>query len=81
MLECGNNGVNVGVKTGQCGGLGAGRLSHLWQYFRSSERRSGEGARGVTDTIRAVTGSRAQTLKDFFRANAGEFGSSRHRML
>jgi hypothetical protein len=49
-------------------------LSHLWQYFRSTERRSEE-ARGVTDTIRTVTGSRAQTLEDFFRANAGEFGS------
>jgi hypothetical protein len=33
-------------------------LSHLWQYFRSTERRTGE-ARTVTDTIRAVTGSRA----------------------
>jgi len=36
-------------------------LSHLWRYFRSSERRSEE-ARRVTDTIRTVTGSRAQTL-------------------
>ncbi len=50
-------------------------LSHLWRYFRSTERRSGEGARGVTDTIRTVTGGRAQTLEDFFRANAAEFGS------
>jgi uncharacterized protein YbjT (DUF2867 family) len=50
-------------------------LSHLWRYFRSSERRSDEAARGVTDTIRTVTGGRAQTLEDFFRANAGEFGS------
>ena len=50
-------------------------LSHLWRYFRSSERRSDEEARGVTDTIRTVTGSRAQTLEDFFRANAAEFGS------
>ena len=50
-------------------------LSHLWRYFRSTERRSDEEARGVTDTIRTVTGSRAQTLEDFFRANAAEFGS------
>jgi len=50
-------------------------LSHLWRYFRSSERRSDEEARSVTDTIRTVTGGRAQTLKEFFRANAGEFGS------
>jgi uncharacterized protein YbjT (DUF2867 family) len=50
-------------------------LSHLWRYFRSSERRSDEEARRATDTIRAVTGSRAQTLEEFFRANAAEFGS------
>jgi uncharacterized protein YbjT (DUF2867 family) len=50
-------------------------LSHLWRYFRSPERRSDEEARVVTDTIRIVTGSSAQTLEDFFRANAGEFGS------
>ena len=49
-------------------------LSHLWRYFRSTERRSDEEARGVTDTIRTVTGSPAQTLEDFFRANAAEFG-------
>jgi uncharacterized protein YbjT (DUF2867 family) len=49
-------------------------LSHLWRYFRS-ERRGDEGALGITDTIRTVTGSRAQTLEDFFRATAGEFGS------
>jgi len=47
-------------------------LSHLWRYFRSTERQSDE-ARGVTDTIRAVTGIRAQTLEDFFRANTAEF--------
>lgn len=50
-------------------------LAHLWRYFRSSERRSDEEPRRVTDTIRTVTGGRAQTLEDFFRANAGEFGS------
>ena len=49
-------------------------LSHLWRYFRS--RRSDEDARGVTDTIRAVTGSPAQTLEDFLRANAAEFDSA-----
>jgi uncharacterized protein YbjT (DUF2867 family) len=49
-------------------------LSHLWRYFRSLEGRN-EKARSVTDTIRAITGSRAQTLEDFFRANATEFGS------
>jgi uncharacterized protein YbjT (DUF2867 family) len=50
-------------------------LSHLWRYFRSSERRSDEDIRGVTDTIRTVTGSHAQTLEDFFRANAAELGN------
>lgn len=50
-------------------------LSHLWRYFRSTERRSDEEARVVTDAIRTVTGSGAQTLDDFFRANAGEFRS------
>ena len=49
-------------------------LSQLWRYFRS-ERRSDEEARDVTDTIRTVTGGRAKTLEDFFRANAGEFVS------
>lgn len=49
-------------------------LSHLWRYFRSPERRS-EDARGVTDTIRTVTGSRAQTLEEFFRASTAELGS------
>jgi uncharacterized protein YbjT (DUF2867 family) len=49
-------------------------LSRLWRYFRSTERQNDE-ARNVTDTIRAVTGKRAQTLEDFFRANATEFGS------
>jgi nucleoside-diphosphate-sugar epimerase len=49
-------------------------LSHLWRYFRSTERQSEE-ARGVTDTINTVTGSRAQTLEEFFEANAAEFGS------
>jgi uncharacterized protein YbjT (DUF2867 family) len=42
-------------------------LSHLWRYFRSAERRSDEEPRSVTDTIRTVTGGRAQTLEDFFR--------------
>jgi uncharacterized protein YbjT (DUF2867 family) len=50
-------------------------LSHLWRYFRSTERRSDEKIRGVTDTIRTVTGSHAQTLEDFFRANAAELGN------
>jgi nucleoside-diphosphate-sugar epimerase len=50
-------------------------LAHLWRYFRSTERQSDEEARGVTDTIRAITGSSAQTLEEFFRANAAEFGS------
>ncbi|WP_433964498.1 NAD(P)H-binding protein [Tunturiibacter gelidiferens] len=49
-------------------------LSHLWRYFRSTERRSEE-ARDVTDTILTLTGSRAQTLEDFFRADRAEFGS------
>jgi uncharacterized protein YbjT (DUF2867 family) len=54
-------------------------LSHLWRYFRSTERRSDEDAREVTDTIRAVTGSPAQTLKAFFRANIAEFSPSIRR--
>jgi uncharacterized protein YbjT (DUF2867 family) len=49
-------------------------LSHLWRYFRSSERGGDAEARQVTDTIHAVTGRRAQTMADFFSANAGEFG-------
>jgi uncharacterized protein YbjT (DUF2867 family) len=50
-------------------------LSHLWRYFRSPEGRNEE-ARGVTDTIRAITGSRAQTLEEFFTANTTEFESA-----
>jgi nucleoside-diphosphate-sugar epimerase len=49
-------------------------LSNLWRYFRSADRRSEE-ARGVTDAIWTVTGSSAQTLDEFFRAHAPEFGS------
>ena len=49
-------------------------LSHLWQYFRSTGRQSDDGVPGVTDTIRTITGSPAQSLEDFFRANAAEFG-------
>jgi uncharacterized protein YbjT (DUF2867 family) len=49
-------------------------LSHLWRYFRSPERRSEE-PRSVTDSIRAIAGSPAQTLEEFFRANAAEFES------
>jgi uncharacterized protein YbjT (DUF2867 family) len=47
-------------------------LSHLWQYFRSTERLNEE-ARSVTDTVRTITGSYAQTLEEFFRANVAEF--------
>ena len=47
-------------------------LSHLWRYFRSTERDSEE-PRSVTGTIRNVTGSDAQTLENFFRTNAAEF--------
>ena len=50
-------------------------LSHLWRYFRSIESPS-EDAREVTDTIRSVTGTSAQTLDEFFRANAAEFGGA-----
>ena len=50
-------------------------LSHLWRYFRSTERRSNEEVRRIADTIRAVTGRRAQTLEEFFKANAAEFGN------
>jgi uncharacterized protein YbjT (DUF2867 family) len=51
-------------------------LSHLWRYFRSRESRNDEEARRVTDTIRTITGSRAQTLEAFLRANAAEFDSA-----
>ena len=50
-------------------------LSHLWRYFRSTEIRSDEEALGVTDTIRTIAGSNAQTLEDFFKANAAAFKS------
>ncbi len=48
-------------------------LSHLWQYFRSPANRSGDETPGITDTIRIVTGSRAQTLDEFFTTNVEEF--------
>jgi uncharacterized protein YbjT (DUF2867 family) len=47
-------------------------LSHLWRYFRLTERDSEE-PRSVTGTIRNVTGSDAQTLENFFRTNVAEF--------
>jgi uncharacterized protein YbjT (DUF2867 family) len=46
-------------------------LSHLWRYFRSGDQEP----RGVTDAIHAITGSSAQTLDEFFRANAAELRS------
>jgi uncharacterized protein YbjT (DUF2867 family) len=49
-------------------------LSHLWRYFRSSGIQDEE-ARSVTDTIQTVTGNSAQTLEEFFRINAAEFGN------
>jgi hypothetical protein len=51
---------------------GLDHLSHLWRYFRSPERRSEE-ARVATDAIKTVTGSSAQTLEEFFKANTAEF--------
>jgi uncharacterized protein YbjT (DUF2867 family) len=45
-------------------------LSHLWQYFRTSEQQV-----QTTDTIRAVTGRNPQTLEEFFRTNAKFIGS------
>jgi uncharacterized protein YbjT (DUF2867 family) len=50
-------------------------LSHLWRYFRSAKRGSDEEARSISETIHTVTGSRAQTLEEFLRANAAEFGT------
>jgi nucleoside-diphosphate-sugar epimerase len=50
-------------------------LSHLWRYVRSSERWSDEEALGVTDTIRTSREAVRKLWRDFFRANAGEFGS------
>jgi nucleoside-diphosphate-sugar epimerase len=49
-------------------------LSHLWRYFRSTERQSGDAPRKVTDTVRTLTGGQAQTLSDFFRANGAALG-------
>ena len=46
-------------------------LSHLWQTFRKGEERY-----QTTDSIRVVTGRNPQTLEEFFRVNAGFFGSS-----
>lgn len=43
-------------------------LTHLWQYFRKGERRF-----RTTDTVRAVTGRKPQTLEEFFQANAASF--------
>ena len=48
-------------------------LSHLWKYFRSKEG-SAEEARGVTDTIRTITGDYWQSLEEFFKTNAPELG-------
>jgi hypothetical protein len=45
-------------------------LSHLWQHFRKGEQRY-----RTTGTVRAVTGRNPQTLEEFFRANAGSFGT------
>jgi uncharacterized protein YbjT (DUF2867 family) len=50
-------------------------LSNLWRYFRSTERAADEEAFGVTDVIPTITGSPAQTLEDFFKANAATFAS------
>jgi len=40
-------------------------LTHLWQYFRTSEERF-----RATDAIRVITGRDPQTLEEFFRSNA-----------
>ena len=45
-------------------------LAHLWQYFRRGEQRFQR-----TDTIRAVTGRKPQTLEEFFHANAKAIGT------
>jgi uncharacterized protein YbjT (DUF2867 family) len=47
-------------------------LTHLWQHFRKGEQRY-----RTTDTVRAVTGHNAQTLEEFFRANAESFSPAR----
>jgi uncharacterized protein YbjT (DUF2867 family) len=43
-------------------------LSHLWQTFRKGEERY-----QTTDSIFMVTGTKPQTLEQFFRENAGFF--------
>ncbi len=48
-------------------------LSHLWQYFRNSKEQ-----RQATNTIREVTGRNAQTLEEFFRANAQLMAAKGH---
>jgi uncharacterized protein YbjT (DUF2867 family) len=45
-------------------------LTHLWQSFRTNHKR-----RQPTTVIREVTGRSPQSLGEFFRANAGYFGS------
>ncbi len=65
----------AGALRGQINPHALDHLSHLWRYFRSVEKGSGDVPRSVTDSIRNVTGSGAQTLEDFFRANAAEFGT------
>lgn len=49
-------------------------LSHLWQYFRETKDRY-----QPTDTIRAVTGRKPQTLEEFFAANAEAIGAGERR--
>ena len=49
-------------------------LSHLWQYFRSSATRKGEGQYRITDVVRLVTGKDPLTLEQFFKSNAETFG-------
>jgi uncharacterized protein YbjT (DUF2867 family) len=49
-------------------------LSHLWQYFRSSATRKGEGGYRVTDAVRVVTGKDPLSLEQFIRSNVEDFG-------
>jgi uncharacterized protein YbjT (DUF2867 family) len=52
-------------------------LSHLWQLFRTSGIKKGERAYRLTDTIEQIGGRPPQSLEQFVRQNADQFGGVR----
>jgi uncharacterized protein YbjT (DUF2867 family) len=52
-------------------------LSHLWQLLRTSGVKKGERAYRLTDTIQRIGGMPAQSLEQFVRQNAEQFGGVR----